>query len=223
MANQGDGQTTSRRIPGLRVVAGAFSPAKWLLCRPTHNRKSLEFAIQCSPREEKMTRFTVSLMSLALAIASAFAFPPAMAALDVPAFVPDGPNPGLSRRGGKVHPSGDFFEQRGRAVHRRVGSLFIRWEEKPCPGRRGAKATASSCLPGYPIHQVTSQRRALCNSHSWIAAGEDNEWAQIDCRARRRSRSRFLAGRRKSTRTGCRWGSRCGSRWTARAGRRPPW
>ena len=45
----------------------------------------------------------------------------------------------------------------------------------------GAKATASSCLPGYPIHQIAHLNDGLYgNSHSWIAAGEDNEWAQIE-------------------------------------------
>ena len=45
----------------------------------------------------------------------------------------------------------------------------------------GGKATASSCLPGYPIHQVAHLNDGLYgNSHSWIAASEDNEWAQIE-------------------------------------------
>ena len=45
----------------------------------------------------------------------------------------------------------------------------------------GAKATASSCLPGYAIHQVAHLNDGLYgNSHSWIAPGEDNPWAQIE-------------------------------------------
>jgi len=45
----------------------------------------------------------------------------------------------------------------------------------------GAKATASSCLPGYPIHQIAHLNDGLYgNSHSWIAAGTRNEWAQIE-------------------------------------------
>ncbi len=45
----------------------------------------------------------------------------------------------------------------------------------------GAKATASSCLPGYPIHQIAHLNDGVYgNSHSWIAASEDNEWAQIE-------------------------------------------
>jgi len=46
---------------------------------------------------------------------------------------------------------------------------------------RGAKATASSCLPGYPIHQIEHLNDGnYGNSHSWIAAGTANEWAQIE-------------------------------------------
>ena len=45
----------------------------------------------------------------------------------------------------------------------------------------GAKATASSCLAGYPIHQIAHLNDGVYgNSHSWIAASEDNEWAQIE-------------------------------------------
>jgi len=45
----------------------------------------------------------------------------------------------------------------------------------------GAKAAASSCLPGYPIHQIAHLNDGLYgNNHSWIAAGVTNEWAQIE-------------------------------------------
>jgi len=45
----------------------------------------------------------------------------------------------------------------------------------------GAKAAASSCLPGYSIHQISHLNDGLYgNSHSWIAAGTRNEWAQIE-------------------------------------------
>jgi hypothetical protein len=45
----------------------------------------------------------------------------------------------------------------------------------------GAKATASSCLPGYTIHQVAHLNDGLYgNSHSWIAAGTTGEWAQVE-------------------------------------------
>ncbi len=47
--------------------------------------------------------------------------------------------------------------------------------------RLGAKATASSCLPGFPIHQVPHLNDGLYgNSHSWIAATAGKEWAQIE-------------------------------------------
>lgn len=45
----------------------------------------------------------------------------------------------------------------------------------------GAKATASSCLAGYAIHQVAHLNDGLYgNDHSWIAAGTRNEWVQIE-------------------------------------------
>jgi len=45
----------------------------------------------------------------------------------------------------------------------------------------GAKATASSCLPGYPIHQIEHLNDGRYgNSHSWIAATQGKEWAQIE-------------------------------------------
>jgi hypothetical protein len=45
----------------------------------------------------------------------------------------------------------------------------------------GAKATASSCLPGYAIHQISHLNDGLYgNNHSWIAAGTRDEWAQIE-------------------------------------------
>ncbi|MBN2138555.1 MAG: discoidin domain-containing protein [Sedimentisphaerales bacterium] len=45
----------------------------------------------------------------------------------------------------------------------------------------GAKAAASSCLAGYAIHQVSHLNDGLYgNSHSWIAAGTQNEWVQIE-------------------------------------------
>ncbi len=46
---------------------------------------------------------------------------------------------------------------------------------------KGAKATASSCLPGYPIHKIPHLNDGRYgNSHSWIAAGASDEWAQIE-------------------------------------------
>ena len=45
----------------------------------------------------------------------------------------------------------------------------------------GARATASSCLSGYAIHRIAHLNDGLYgNSHSWIAAGTRNEWAQIE-------------------------------------------
>jgi hypothetical protein len=45
----------------------------------------------------------------------------------------------------------------------------------------GAKATASSCLPGYDIHKIAHLNDGLYgNDHSWIAAGPSGEWAQIE-------------------------------------------
>ncbi len=45
----------------------------------------------------------------------------------------------------------------------------------------GAKATASSCLAGYPIHRIPHLNDGLYgNAHSWIAVGGAGEWAQIE-------------------------------------------
>ncbi|NLX96073.1 MAG: hypothetical protein GXY83_07845 [Rhodopirellula sp.] len=45
----------------------------------------------------------------------------------------------------------------------------------------GAKATASSCLPGYAIHQIAHLNNGRYgNAQSWIAAGTSDEWAQIE-------------------------------------------
>ena len=45
----------------------------------------------------------------------------------------------------------------------------------------GARATASSCLAGHAIHRVAHLNDGKYgNSHSWIAAGAENEWAQIE-------------------------------------------
>ncbi len=45
----------------------------------------------------------------------------------------------------------------------------------------GAKASASSCLPGYAIHQINHLNDGhYGNDHSWIAATAGEEWAQIE-------------------------------------------
>ena len=45
----------------------------------------------------------------------------------------------------------------------------------------GAKASASSFLPGYAIHRVAHLNDGhYGNGHSWIAAGAGSEWAQIE-------------------------------------------
>ena len=45
----------------------------------------------------------------------------------------------------------------------------------------GAKASASSCLSGYPIHKIAHLNDGLYgNSHSWIAASDGEEWAEIE-------------------------------------------
>ncbi|MHC4502712.1 MAG: LamG-like jellyroll fold domain-containing protein, partial [Planctomycetota bacterium] len=46
--------------------------------------------------------------------------------------------------------------------------------------KNGAVATASSCIRGYPIHKIAHLNDGLYgNSHSWIAHGKKDEWAQI--------------------------------------------
>ena len=45
----------------------------------------------------------------------------------------------------------------------------------------GAKASASSCLPGYAIHQIAHLNDGRYgNACSWIAAGTGREWAEIE-------------------------------------------
>jgi ligand-binding sensor domain-containing protein/signal transduction histidine kinase len=45
----------------------------------------------------------------------------------------------------------------------------------------GARASASSTLPGYQIHQIQWLNDGLYgNTHSWIAGSESNVWAQIE-------------------------------------------
>ncbi len=53
-------------------------------------------------------------------------------------------------------------------------------EENLALAKSGAVASASSCLPGYAIHQIAHLNDGLYgNGHSWIAAGTGDEWAQI--------------------------------------------
>ena len=47
--------------------------------------------------------------------------------------------------------------------------------------KRGAVASASSLLPGYPIHQIKHLNDGLYgNDHSWIAATSGQEWVQVE-------------------------------------------
>ncbi len=81
----------------------------------------------------------------------------------------------------------------------------------------GATASASSCLKGYTIHRIEHLNDGRYgNSHSWIAAGQVNEWAQIELpkpatvrkvvfsRSRRSVSRSALAHRRSATVTGWR-------------------
>jgi len=46
---------------------------------------------------------------------------------------------------------------------------------------KGAKASASSCLPGYAVHQIAHLNDGRYgNDYSWIPAGTLGEWAQIE-------------------------------------------
>lgn len=48
-------------------------------------------------------------------------------------------------------------------------------------GARGAKPTASSCLPGYAIHRIEHLNDGRYgNAHSWIAGSQRDAWAQIE-------------------------------------------
>ncbi|NQU25265.1 MAG: hypothetical protein HQ567_28605 [Candidatus Nealsonbacteria bacterium] len=69
----------------------------------------------------------------------------------------------------------------------------------------GAKASASSCLPGYAIHRIEHLNDGKYgNGQSWIAAGTTAEWAQIELPATRwrislPRRSTSATGRRRPT------------------------
>ncbi|HID24815.1 MAG TPA: hypothetical protein EYP14_20780, partial [Planctomycetaceae bacterium] len=53
-------------------------------------------------------------------------------------------------------------------------------DENLALAKRGAKATASSCLPGYAIHRIEHLNDGKYgNRHSWIAA-QKSGWAQIE-------------------------------------------
>ncbi|NLH18225.1 MAG: hypothetical protein GX455_16745 [Phycisphaerae bacterium] len=53
-------------------------------------------------------------------------------------------------------------------------------DENLALAKSGAVASASSCLPGYAIHQIVHLNDGLYgNSHSWIAENSGGEWAQI--------------------------------------------
>ena len=54
-------------------------------------------------------------------------------------------------------------------------------EQNLALAQNGAKATASSCLPGHAIHQIAHLNDGRYgNEHSWIAARAAGEWAQIE-------------------------------------------
>jgi hypothetical protein len=129
-----------------------------------------------------MSRFAVPWGVLVLVIALAAACPPAMAAAGAPIFVAGGPNP-------IAFPAQEAKFVRVMILASSGGQPCIDELEIYGPdGKKnlalaagGAKATASSCLPGYPIHQVAHLNDGLYgNSHSWIAAGDEHEWAQIE-------------------------------------------
>jgi len=86
--------------------------------------------------------------------------------------------------------------------------------------QNGALATASSCLPGFAIHQVKHLNDGeYGNAHSWIAASASVEWAQIEL-PRVESVSRVIFSRDREGNYGDRvpvayevWLSRDGQRW----------
>lgn len=54
-------------------------------------------------------------------------------------------------------------------------------EENLALADKGAKATASSCYPSNPSHRIAHLNDGRYgNNHSWIPAGIDGEWAQIE-------------------------------------------
>lgn len=54
-------------------------------------------------------------------------------------------------------------------------------EENLALASKGARASASSCLPGYDIHKIEHLNDGRYgNKNSWIAAGQRDEWAEIE-------------------------------------------
>ena len=88
---------------------------------------------------------------------------------------------------------------------------------------QGAKASASSCLPGYPIHQIAHLNDGQYgNSHSWIAAGTFGE-CRSSCPSDTDCPHRVCATARAGTATGCRPRSRSSCRRTASNGGESLW
>ena len=108
--------------------------------------------------------------------------PSAMAAADAPTFVAGGPNPVVfSAQEAKFIRVVVLASSGGEPCIDELEVYGPDGKKNLALANRGAKATASSCLPGYPIHQVAHLNDGLYgNSHSWIAANEDKPWAQIE-------------------------------------------
>ena len=129
-----------------------------------------------------MSRLAVPLGLFALAVAFPLACPSGNVSAGAPTFIADAPNP-------VVFPTREAKFIRVVILTSSGGQPCIDELEIYGPDGKqnlalasgGAKATASSCLPGYGIHQIAHLNDGLYgNRHSWIAAGADNEWAQIE-------------------------------------------
>ena len=121
-----------------------------------------------------MTRFSVPLGLLALTLTFPLSCRSATAAAAPPTFVADGPNPiAFPTQTAK------FVRRRDLGLQRRppcIDELEIYGSDSKknlALASGGAKATASSCLPGHAIHQVAHLNDGLYGKrHSWIAASE---------------------------------------------------
>ena len=115
-------------------------------------------------------------------VAVSLSRPSAPAAAALPMFVADGPNPiTFPAQAAKFIRVVILASSGGQPCIDELEIYGPDGKKNLALASGGAKATASSCLPGYPIHQVAHLNDGLYgNSHSWIAASEDNEWAQIE-------------------------------------------
>jgi hypothetical protein len=129
-----------------------------------------------------MTRFSFARVPIIFALLATVFRATGLAADAAPTFVPDRPNV-------LTFPAQEARFVRFVILATSSGQACIDELEIYAPDGKtnlalagsGAKAAASSCLPGYPIHKIEHLNDGhYGNGRSWIAAGDGIEWAQIE-------------------------------------------